>query len=77
MDVKITLSKGPSERPTSPDIPTPSLYLGFAIVVSVASILHKKDQLFRTYTSENSCPSVSGRNREQGRLEMRVYEHKV
>ena len=25
----------------------------------------------------NSCPSVSGRNREQGRLEMRVYEHKV
>ena len=29
------MNKGPSKRPTSPEIPTPSLYLGVAIVVSV------------------------------------------
>ena len=46
------MNKGRIERPTSPDMPTPSLHLGVTIVVSVASIMHKYDQLFRTYTSE-------------------------
>lgn len=36
------MNKGPSERPSSPDIPTPSLHLGVAIVVSVASIVVSK-----------------------------------
>ena len=46
------MNKGPSKRPTSPEIPTPSLCLGVAIVVRVVSIVYKYDQLFRTYTSE-------------------------
>ena len=46
------MNNGPSERPTSPDIPTPSLHLGVAIVVSVASIWRKEDQVSSTCTSE-------------------------
>ena len=38
---RITMNKGPSKRPTSSDISTPSLDLGVAIVVSVASALYK------------------------------------
>ena len=36
------MNKDPSKRPTSPEIPTPSLYLGVAIVVRVERILHNK-----------------------------------
>ena len=35
------MNKGPGKRPTSPEMHTPSVYLGVAIVVSVAIILHK------------------------------------
>ena len=35
------MNKGLGERPTSPEIPTPSLYLGAAVVVSVASIVYE------------------------------------
>ena len=59
------MNKGPSKRPTLPEIPTPSLYLGVAIVVSVASILREQDRVFRTYTYfRNSCPNASGKDRE-------------
>ena len=63
------MNKGPSERPTSPDIPTPSLYLGVAIVVSVGRFCMNKTnhsehtKYYGVYFSD-SCPSVSGRNRE-------------